>query len=67
MQGWWWFALGIVLFMCCMIFIMWDEYIYAVQMVEVRLWGHPAEYYKENNIQRPKLKFVWRKKKDDKN
>lgn len=62
-HGWWYFAGGVVLFMGCMVFIMWEEYLYAVQMVETQLWGHPMEYYKDKNIKRPKLKFVWRKKK----
>ena len=46
-----------------LLWLYWSEYTRGLEMIETRLWGRPLNYFKEEGKPRPKLKFVWDKKK----
>lgn len=60
-HGWLYALFYIPCYAFFLLWLHWETYLMGLDMVETQLWGRPLNYYKENNIPRPKLKFVWRK------
>lgn len=62
-QGLWLTLLYFPLYAGFLIWIHWKQYLMGLEMIETQLWGKPLNAYKEAGEKRPKLKFVWNKKK----
>lgn len=61
--GWAYLFIYLPLFAGFLIWVFWEQYLFGLDMVEIRLWGKPLNVYKERGERPPKLKFVWNKKK----
>lgn len=62
-KGLWLTLLYFPLYAGFLLWLHWDSYLMGLEMIEIQLWGKPLNYYKETGEKRPKLKFVWNKKK----
>lgn len=63
----WYALLYLPLYGCFLLWLNWDHYIMGLEMIETRLWGRPLPDFKAAGKPRPKLKFVWDKRKHELN